>query len=116
MVPGLELQTNLISSRLGRGKHTTRHVELIRLDNGAVIADTPGFSQLDFLQLEVEELGSCFKEFNEYAPHCKFRGCSHMQEPGCKVIEAVENGQIALSRYEHYLIFMSEMKDAKRRY
>jgi ribosome biogenesis GTPase len=116
MVPGLELETNAISMKLGRGKHTTRHVELIRLQNGGFVADTPGFSQLDFLELEGEDLGLCFKEFASYAAECKFRGCLHLHEPGCKVIEAKERGDIASCRYEHYLQFLGEIKDRKRRY
>lgn len=117
MVPGLQLETNQISMRLGRGKHTTRHVELIRLSNGGLVADTPGFSQLDFLQIEeAEELGSCFREFQPYAADCKFRGCLHQHEPDCKVIEAKERGMIAESRYDNYLQFLGEIKDRKRRY
>ncbi|MET3850227.1 ribosome small subunit-dependent GTPase A [Paenibacillus sp. OAE614] len=116
LVPGLSLETSAISMRLGRGKHTTRHVELIELDNGGFVADTPGFSQLDFLELGVEELSTCFREFAPYAELCKFRGCSHTHEPGCKVIEAKESGDIALSRYEHYVQFYTEMKEKKRRY
>lgn len=116
MFPGLSLETSEISLRLGRGRHTTRHVELIALDNGGYVADTPGFSQLDFLELGVEELSPCFREFEEYASNCKFRGCSHLHEPGCKVLDAVESGKIASSRYEHYLQFYEEMKDKKRRY
>ncbi|CAG7622949.1 ribosome small subunit-dependent GTPase A [Paenibacillus allorhizosphaerae] len=116
MVPGLSLETNQISMKLGRGKHTTRHVELIRLNNGGIVADTPGFSSLDFLQVDAEGLGSCFREFAEYAQQCRFRGCLHQHEPGCKVQEAKENGDIAASRYEHYLHFLSEIKDKKRRY
>lgn len=116
IIPGLHLETNRISAKLGRGKHTTRHVELIPLEGGGFVADTPGFSQLDFLELGVEELGSCFREFREYADQCKFRGCIHLHEPGCKVIEAKESGRIATSRYEHYVQFHAEMKDKKRRY
>lgn len=116
IIPGLHLETNRISAKLGRGKHTTRHVELIPLEGGGFVADTPGFSQLDFLELGVEELGSCFREFREYADQCKFRGCTHLHEPGCKVIEAKESGRIAVSRYEHYVQFHAEMKDKKRRY
>ncbi|GIO30654.1 putative ribosome biogenesis GTPase RsgA [Paenibacillus albilobatus] len=116
LVPGLELETSAISMRLGRGKHTTRHVELIELPGGGFVADTPGFSQLDFLELGVEELSTCFREFASYAEACKFRGCSHTHEPGCKVREAAEAGKIAASRYEHYVQFLNEMKDKKRRY
>ncbi len=116
MLPGLSLETSEISMKLGRGRHTTRHVELIELENGAYVADTPGFSQLDFLELGVEELSSCFIEFREYAEGCKFRGCSHLHEPGCKVRQAVDDGIIAKSRYDHYIQFHEEMKEKKRRY
>lgn len=116
MLPGLSLETSAISMRLGRGKHTTRHVELIELDNGGYVADTPGFSQLDFLELGVEKLSECFREFVPYASECKFRGCSHLHEPGCQVLQALEDKQIAASRYEHYVQFYEEMKDKKRRY
>lgn len=116
MLPGLSLETSAISLKLGRGKHTTRHVELIELDNGGYVADTPGFSQLDFLELGVEELSTCFREFRELADGCKFRGCSHLHEPGCQVREALEKGEVASSRYEHYVQFQQEMKDKKRRY
>ncbi|SEF55812.1 ribosome small subunit-dependent GTPase A [Paenibacillus sp. UNC499MF] len=116
IVAGLELQTNEISHRLGRGKHTTRHVELIPLAKGGYVADTPGFSQLDFVELEAEDLGSCFREFQSYAETCKFRGCLHLHEPDCKVRDAVERGEVAASRYKHYLQFLQEMKEKKRRY
>ncbi|QYR24069.1 ribosome small subunit-dependent GTPase A [Paenibacillus sp. sptzw28] len=115
MVPGLKLETNEISSKLGRGKHTTRHVELI-LTGGGYVADTPGFSQLDFAELGVEELGSCFREMRELAPSCKFRGCTHVHEPGCAVLQALAAGEIAPSRHEHYVQFITEMKERKRRY
>lgn len=116
LVPGLELETGEISLRLGRGRHTTRHVELMDIGEGGFVADTPGFSQLDFLELGVEELSTCFREFAHYAEQCKFRGCSHLHEPGCRVIEAFQSGDIASSRYEHYKLFYNEMKDKKRRY
>lgn len=116
LMPGLSLDTSEISLRLGRGRHTTRHVELMELDNGGYVADTPGFSQLDFLELGVEELSPCFIEFAPYAAECKFRGCSHLQEPGCRVIQAKDEGIIIPSRYEHYVEFYNEMKDKKRRY
>ncbi|WP_150268536.1 ribosome small subunit-dependent GTPase A [Paenibacillus tepidiphilus] len=116
LVPGLGLETGEISMRLGRGRHTTRHVELMDIGGGALVADTPGFSQLDFLELGVEELSVCFREFIPYAQECKFRGCSHLHEPGCRVVEAWQAGEIADSRYEHYKLFHQEMKDKKRRY
>ncbi|MGF9710864.1 ribosome small subunit-dependent GTPase A [Paenibacillus naphthalenovorans] len=116
MVPGLQLETNQISLKLGRGKHTTRHVELIRLQNGGIVADTPGFSQLDFLQVDAEGLGGCFREFAPFAAECRFRGCLHLHEPGCKVQEAADAGLIAATRYENYLQFLGEIRDKKRRY
>ncbi|MNI02532.1 putative ribosome biogenesis GTPase RsgA [compost metagenome] len=116
MISGLTLETNEISHRLGRGKHTTRHVELMPLESGGYVADTPGFSQLDFMEIETEELGSCFPEFAAVAEGCRFRGCLHLQEPDCKVREAVEAGSIAASRYDNYLIFFKEIKERKRRY
>ncbi|THF73240.1 ribosome small subunit-dependent GTPase A [Cohnella fermenti] len=116
LVPGLTLETNEISEKLGRGKHTTRHVELVRLEGGGCVADTPGFSQLDFGELGIEEIGSCFKEFRELAGGCKFRGCTHVHEPDCAVKEALEQGAVAASRYEHYVSFMTEWRENRRRY
>ncbi|SDY74144.1 ribosome biogenesis GTPase [Evansella caseinilytica] len=114
--PELELETKEISKSLGRGKHTTRHVELIPLDEGGYVADTPGFSSLDFHGVEAEELSLCFPEMKERIHGCKFRGCTHVNEPKCAVKEAVENGEIASSRYAHYLQFLEEIKSQKRRY
>ncbi|WP_336772575.1 ribosome small subunit-dependent GTPase A [Paenibacillus sp. MMO-58] len=115
LVPGLALETNEISNRLGRGKHTTRHVELVEI-GGGYVADTPGFSQLDFTELGIEDLGYCFREMRELAPDCKFRACTHVHEPGCAVLKAVEEGAVAPSRHQNYLTFMTEMKERKRRY
>jgi ribosome biogenesis GTPase / thiamine phosphate phosphatase len=116
LVPGLTLETNAISSRLGRGKHTTRHCELIAIGDGGYVADTPGFSQLDFQELGIEELGFCFREFRALAPDCKFRGCTHTHEPGCAVLEALEEGRVEQSRHDNYVQFLAEMKEKKRRY
>ncbi|WP_172194863.1 ribosome small subunit-dependent GTPase A [Saccharibacillus qingshengii] len=116
MFSDLDLLTSEISLRLGRGRHTTRHVELVDLGSGGYIADTPGFSQLDFIEMEIEELPGCFREFAALADGCKFRGCTHLHEPHCKVREALERGEIAESRYKHYKAFYQEMKDKKRRY
>ncbi|MGD6816214.1 ribosome small subunit-dependent GTPase A [Metabacillus sp. 113a] len=113
--PDLALKTDDISSHLGRGKHTTRHVELIAIDSG-LIADTPGFSSLDFTGIEVQDLGHCFPEIRERAGDCKFRGCTHVSEPKCAVKEAVQKGEIKEYRYTHYLSFLEEIKDRKPRY
>jgi ribosome biogenesis GTPase len=116
LVPGLTLQTSEISEKLGRGKHTTRHVELVPLPRGGVVADTPGFSQLDFGELGITNIGSCFREFRELSAGCKFRGCTHIHEPHCAVRQAVEQGKAAQSRYDHYKEFMIEWKEKARRY
>ncbi|MEK8131955.1 ribosome small subunit-dependent GTPase A [Paenibacillus filicis] len=116
MIPGLRLETNEISMKLGRGKHTTRHVELLRLPGGGIVADTPGFSQLDFLQVDADGLGACFREFAAYSSRCRFRGCLHLHEPDCKVQEAHGLGLIADSRFSSYTQFLEEIRDQKRRY
>ncbi|WP_264737158.1 ribosome small subunit-dependent GTPase A [Cytobacillus firmus] len=113
--PDLELKTNDISSHLGRGKHTTRHVELIEVGKG-LVADTPGFSSLEFTDIELEDLNYCFPEMQEKSDLCKFRGCLHMAEPKCAVKAASENGEIPSYRYEHYKTFLQEIKDRKPRY
>lgn len=113
--PDLELKTNDISSHLGRGKHTTRHVELIEVGKG-LVADTPGFSSLEFTDIELEDLNYCFPEIQEKSDQCKFRGCLHMAEPKCAVKAASENGEIPSYRYEHYKTFLQEIKDRKPRY
>lgn len=113
--PELEIETNQISSHLGRGKHTTRHVELLAV-GGGLIADTPGFSSLDFIEMEPEDLSSCFPEMASVHNLCKFRGCTHTSEPKCAVKEALAQGEIDNGRYEHYLVFLDEIKNTKRRY
>lgn len=113
--PDLQLKTSNISTHLGRGKHTTRHVELIEIGQG-LIADTPGFSSLEFIDIEASELSDCFPEMREKSVDCKFRGCIHVKEPNCAVKAAVENQEIPSYRYEHYLQFLEEIKERKPRY
>lgn len=113
--PSLLLKTAEISQSLGRGKHTTRHVELMQLNNG-LVADTPGFSVLDFNEIEAEELSECFPEMRERKSECKFRGCMHYKEPKCAVKEAVEENEIPPFRYEHYVSFLEEIQSRKPRY
>ncbi|MBU8638361.1 MULTISPECIES: ribosome small subunit-dependent GTPase A [Bacillus] len=115
MSPELALKTDDISSHLGRGKHTTRHVELIQTANG-LIADTPGFSSLEFTGIEAEDLGLYFLDIRDRSADCKFRGCLHVKEPGCAIKDAVEQDQIKEYRYQHYLEFLTEIKDRKPRY
>lgn len=115
ILPSLNLKTGVISDALGRGKHTTRHVELIEVCGG-LLADTPGFSSFEFDLMEKEELSSCFPEFVEIQSECKFRGCMHVNEPKCAVKDAVEAGKIKDYRYKHYLQFFNEIVDRKPRY
>ncbi len=108
--------TAQISQKLGRGRHTTRHVQLYKLATGGYIADTPGFSSVDLQRYEVilkDQLQYCFAEFEEYIGKCKFTGCSHTCEKGCAVIEAVKAGKIAPSRHENYCTLYNEAKNIK---
>ncbi|MBS3680097.1 ribosome small subunit-dependent GTPase A [Ornithinibacillus massiliensis] len=113
--PDTQLKTADISKSLGRGKHTTRHVELIEINHG-LVADTPGFSALDFDEIEAEELSDCFPEMRERKEYCKFRGCLHAKEPKCAVKDAVENGELPKYRYDHYISFLEEIQTRKPRY
>lgn len=113
--PELQIKTDDISKSLGRGKHTTRHVELVQLFGG-LVADTPGFSALEFNQIDLEDLGDYFPEIRERKGDCKFRGCMHNKEPKCAIKDAVGKGEIAQFRYDHYLTFYEEIKSRKPRY
>ncbi|XJZ28454.1 ribosome small subunit-dependent GTPase A [Bacillota bacterium Lsc_1132] len=113
--PELALKTSDISTHLGRGRHTTRHVEFIPVGSGWV-ADTPGFSSLELLEIEAEQLTSCFPELQKASEKCKFRGCLHLKEPKCGVKAGVETGEIQPYRYNHYLDFLKEIKERKPRY
>ncbi len=113
--PRLAIDTDEISESLGRGKHTTRHVELYEI-SGGFVADTPGFSSLEFGELQIDELTECFPEFVRVQDDCKFRGCLHHKEPKCAVKAEVEKGTISKRRYEHYLHFLEEIQNRKPRY
>jgi ribosome biogenesis GTPase len=107
------LQVGEVSEKLGRGRHTTRYVELFRLRSG-LVADTPGFSSFDVEQMEFiakEDLGKTFREFLPYLEQCRFVGCAHGKEKGCAVREAVESGEIARSRYQSYLRLYEQAKE-----
>ena len=106
LCPELALATGEVSQKLGRGRHTTRHVELYSLGDNTYVADTPGFSSFDTDQMEVilkENLQYAFPDFSPYVGKCRFPDCSHRKEPGCAVREAVEAGEIGKTRYESYL-------------
>lgn len=111
----LYLKTGDISKSLGRGKHTTRHVELLDVYNG-LVADTPGFSSLDFQEIDLGLLVDSFPEFRERKQGCKFRGCMHVNEPECAVKQAVTDREIPAFRYDHYLQFYNEIHTRKVRY
>jgi ribosome biogenesis GTPase / thiamine phosphate phosphatase len=115
LLPELNLKTDEISHSLGRGKHTTRHVELIEVAGG-LLADTPGFSSFDFDTIEKEQLTQCFPEFQRLSEDCKFRGCLHIKEPKCAVKAALEAGEVRTYRYEHYQQILQEIQDRKPRY
>ena len=106
LAPELNLATGEVSEKLGRGRHTTRHVELYRLEEDTYVADTPGFSSFDTDQMEVilkENLQYAFPDFGKYIGSCRFDDCSHRKEPGCAVRAAFEEGNIGKSRYDSYL-------------
>ena len=106
LAPQLNLATGAVSEKLGRGRHTTRHVELYRLEEDTYVADTPGFSSFDTDQMDVilkENLQYAFPDFSDYIGKCRFDDCSHRKEPDCAVRTAFENGEIEKSRYDSYL-------------
>lgn len=113
--PNANMETGSISEKIERGKHTTRHSELIWIEDNTYIMDTPGFSSLYMNDFEKEELKYYFTEFSEYEGQCRFLGCDHIHEPGCAVKQALDEGKIHQVRYMNYLEMYNELKE-KRRY
>lgn len=116
LAPELQLETGEVSEKLGRGRHTTRHVELYRLGENTYVADTPGFSSFDTDQMELilkENLQYAFPDFGSYLGKCRFDDCSHRREPDCAVRAAVEAGEIERSRYESYLKLYEKVSQIK---
>ncbi len=113
--PSLDLKTGETSKALGRGRHTTRHTELLELCGG-LIADTPGFSKLDFHDIEADELTNYYLDFLERIDGCKFRGCRHINEPSCAIKKAVEDGEIPKERYNNYRRIHEELQAQKKYY
>ncbi len=114
--PGFRLPVGEVSDKLGRGRHTTRHVELFRLSNGAVVADTPGFSSFDAeleQELGIEELPQAFREFRPYLGQCRFIGCAHVKEKGCAVREALAEGKISPSRHASYVRLYQQAREVR---
>lgn len=112
--PKAQMETGSVSEKIGRGKHTTRHVEFIPISEGTYILDTPGFSSMSVEPMEASELGDMFPEFREYEAECRFSGCSHINEPDCGVKAALEQGKISQSRYQTYQVLYRELKEKKK--
>jgi ribosome biogenesis GTPase len=108
------METGDISTRIERGKNTTRHSQIVPIEDDTFIMDTPGFSTMDIPELEKEELFRCYPEFVQYEPKCRFVGCSHIGEPDCGVKEALAKGSISPVRYENYKLLYQELKDRKK--
>ena len=115
IAPDLKLETGEISDSLGRGRHTTRAISFYNV-NGGKIADTPGFSSLDYEITNVEDLNKAFPELRRLSRLCKFRSCTHTHEPSCAVKDAVESGELWQSRYDNYLQFLSEIENRRETY
>lgn len=111
----VQMETGEISRKLKRGRHTTRHSQVIPVGEDTFLMDTPGFSSLYLMNMEEQDLKNYFPEFRKYEDACRFQGCRHIHEPGCRVKEALENGEISRLRYEDYLELHQELKE-KRRY
>lgn len=111
----IEMETGEISRKLKRGRHTTRHSQIIPVSQDTYLMDTPGFSSLYLFDMEEDELKEYFPEFHEYADSCRFLGCRHFHEPDCSVKAALKEGRISPTRYENYIALYTELKE-KRRY
>ena len=110
----VKMETGEISKKLKRGKHTTRHSQVIPVGEDTYLMDTPGFSSLYLTDMEEQELKDYFPEFRKYEGQCRFQGCRHIHEPGCAVKEALENHKISSLRYEDYLGLYEELKEKRR--
>jgi len=108
------METGGLSQKIDRGKHTTRHSELLKMDERSFLFDTPGFSSLDVADVEKEGLASYYHEFQEWESECRFRGCSHVTEPVCGVKQAVKEGKLSGIRYENYCQLYGELKARKK--
>lgn len=111
---GTVMETGDISRKVERGRHTTRHSELLAMGEQTYIMDTPGFSSLGIFELEKEDLAEFYPEFKPFEPECRFKGCSHVSEPVCGVKAALEQGLINRTRYENYTLLYEELKNRKK--
>ena len=114
LITSRTIETGAVSEKIARGKHTTRHAELIEIEEGTYIVDTPGFSSLYTLDIEKEQLKEYYEEFRECNGGCRFLGCLHYKEPDCLVKEKVEFGEISKLRYENYIQILEEIKEKKK--
>jgi ribosome biogenesis GTPase len=114
--PGLRLKTGKVSEKIGRGRHTTRFAELLKLGPDSLVVDSPGFSSLHLPDIDKQYLAGMFPEFTPYAGGCRFNGCLHRAEPECAVKKAVDEGEVSRERYSHYLVFLEELISRERRY
>lgn len=114
--PEANMETGAVSEKIKRGRHTTRHSELIPIKEGTYVMDTPGFSSLFVNMFEKEEVKDYFSEFIEYEDQCRFQGCMHISEPDCAVKEALEAGEISRVRYDSYLTIYEEVKNQKKKW
>lgn len=111
---GVQMETGRISDKIQRGKHTTRHSQMIPISRNTYIMDTPGFSSMDLPGFEKEDLWKCYPEFVRFEPECRFRGCSHIGEPDCGVKNALSDGKISRVRYDNYVLLYEEMKNIRK--
>lgn len=114
LAPESQMETGAVSEKIKRGKHTTRHSELIEISEGTYLFDTPGFSSLFVEDMEKEELKEYYAEFQKYEDQCRFSGCVHLNEPGCAVKDALKKGEFSRERYESYCLIYQELKERKR--
>ena len=114
LVPAANMNTGEVSAKIGRGRHTTRHSEIFYVEKDTYLFDTPGFSSLLLDGIEAEELRFAFPEFREYEGNCRYHGCAHINEPDCRVKEALQKNTIAACRYDNYKFFYEELKNKKR--
>lgn len=112
--PDAFMETGEISKKIERGKHTTRHSEILPIGEKTYLVDTPGFSSIYFFDMEPEDIKYYYKEFTEYEPYCRFGGCNHIGEKDCGVKQAVAHGELAQSRYDNYVLFFEEVKNQKK--
>ncbi len=114
LVPSAGMETGEVSRKIGRGKHTTRHSEIIALQEHTYLVDTPGFTSLRLFDMEKEELQNFYPEFAKVGSGCRFAGCAHLSEPGCKVKEAVQEGKVSQIRYQNYKVLYRELQERRK--